>query len=234
LAANQISSLRQLGIQIFDHAADGNLEWTINELRSAGTPANRRLIADHNGGAADFDGVITNFEETSVNGHMGGKNNSGLTINTTDGALQWVESAGATGVALEWGNNNNQFVAEDFVARPMDLRNYPAVEVRIRAQSTVPGETIGVQYYMQNEGFTYYSAPDQSIPADAQYHTLRFPLGSIPNRDQVNIHGVNFHGHEGTVQFRVDFVEYVPEPASALMLLTGCLAGAFCRMRSRS
>jgi len=235
LTPAQLSSMRTLGVQIFDHAADGNRTWQINEIRSAGTPLGMRLIADHNDGAADFDGVITNFEETAVVGHTGGKNNSGLSINTIDGALQWQETAGAPGVALEWGNNNNQYEAENFAARPMDLRNYPEVETRIRIQSQVPGEMVGVQYYMQVAPFNYFAAgPDQMIPADGQYHVLRFPLSGIPNRDQVNIHGINFGSHQGLAQFRVDYVKYIPEPAGAVLLLIGGLAAVFSGVRRRS
>jgi hypothetical protein len=230
----QRSSVRSIGIQIFDHVSDGNLTWQVNEVRSAGTPDVQRLIANFDGGSADFDGTITNFEETSVIGHVGGKNNSGLTVNTTDGALQWQEAAGAAGVALEFGNNNDQYVAEDFAARPMDLRNYGFAEVRLRIQSQVPGELVPVQYYLQNAGFNYHTAgPDQMVPANAQYHTLRFPLAGVPNLDQVNIHGINFGSHQGAALFRVDYVKYVvPEPTSLLMLLGGCMAATLLRRRS--
>jgi hypothetical protein len=234
LSAAQRATISSFGIQIYDHAADGNLTWQVNEIRSAGTPATQRLIANFDGGSADFDGTITNFEETSVIGHTGAKNNTGLSVNTVDGALQWQEAAGAAGVALEFGNNNDQYEAETWQARPMDLRNYGYAEVRLRIQSQVAGELVPVQYYLQNQGFNYHTAgPDQMVPANAQYHTLRFPLAGVPNLDQVNIHGINFGTHQGAALFRIDYVKYVvPEPASGLLLAAGGLALAMVRRRT--
>jgi hypothetical protein len=229
LSPLELSTFRTIGIEIFEHAAEGNRVWQISEVRSAGMPLFQRLIADHDDGLTDFDGVITNFEADSVSGHTGGanaKNTTGLTINTVDGALQWLEFANAQGVALEWGGGDNLLQAEDFSARPMDLRQYRFAEARVRALSTVPGEQIGVQFYMQNEGFNYYPAvSDQTLIANATYQTLVFRITNIPNRDQVNIHGLNFHTHTGQVQFRVDYLRYyVPEPSTALLWLVGVVA----------
>src|SRR5215211_1884635 len=80
LSADAITYMRTIGINIRDHAADGNVAWTLSELRSAGTPLTTRTIADHNGGAADFDGVICNFDCGAISGGNGGQNNSGIAI----------------------------------------------------------------------------------------------------------------------------------------------------------
>lgn len=225
LSPLDISTVRSLGVQIFGHEADGNRVWQISEIRSTGRPLAERLIADHDDGATDFDGVLINFDNANVTGSTGTKNRDGLTINTLDGALQWVETAGE-GVGLEWGGGDNLLDAEDFQARPFDLRQYRFAELVVRAQSTVPGETIGAQFYMQNEGFMYYPAEsDQNLVADGTYQTLLFRITNIPNRDQVNIHGINFHSHQGTVQYRVSSFRYfVPEPSTAVMCFVGGLA----------
>src|SRR5215212_385670 len=49
LSGDQAAYLRTIGINIRDHVADGNLTWTLSEMRSAGTPLATRTIADHNG-----------------------------------------------------------------------------------------------------------------------------------------------------------------------------------------
>jgi hypothetical protein len=227
LSPLDISTVRSLGVQIFGHEADGNRVWQISELRSAGSPLSERLIADHDDGANDFDGVLINFNHNNVIGNTAPppKNRDGLNVNTVDGSLQWAETPG-DGVGLEWGGGDNLLNAEDFQARPMDLRQYRLAEVVVRAQSTAPGESIGVQFYMQNEEFMFYPAEsDQNLVADGTYQTLLFRITNIPNRDQVNIHGINFHEHTGSVQFNVSSFRYlVPEPSAVVLCFVGAMA----------
>jgi hypothetical protein len=246
LAPSQIASLRTVGVRILDHAADGNLNWSINEIRSVGTPLNVRRVADYPVGgpapapAAAFEGAIFNFGAddglggTYISGRTpGGQNNSGMGFNSADGALTWNEApiAGggpAPGAAVTWGNGfgNGFFPPTEFAARPIDLSNYAVARIRLRVQSTVPGEDVAVQFYTQGPGFLYLPAgPDQIIPADAMYHVLEFPLSVIPNLDQTQYHGIDLGEHNSTWAVRIDYVEYVvPEPASMAMLLIGCMA----------
>lgn len=88
LTYDQQTYMRTIGVNIRDHAGQGNLTWTIQEVLSAGTPLSSRTIADHNGGAADFDGAIVNFDGAAVQGNTG-QNNSGLSV--VGGGLQWID-----------------------------------------------------------------------------------------------------------------------------------------------
>ncbi len=232
----QISAMRTIGLNVFDHVADGNLTWQINEVRSAGVPLVSRIIANHDDGAADLDGALVNFDDSAIIGHTSGQNNTGLSVNTVDGALQWDETAGGPGAAITWGNGNNLVELTDFAARPLDASNYLFAKVRVRVQSTVPGENVPVQYYLQTRGYNYNDAGDQNIPADGQYHELTFPLSGVSNLAEIQWHGIEFGPHTGQTRYRVDYVIYtsVPEPTSALMLLVGTLSLMFYRARKFS
>src|SRR5947207_1285964 len=47
LTSDQQTYMRTIGINVRDHAAQGNVTWTLGEVRSAGTPASQRVIANH-------------------------------------------------------------------------------------------------------------------------------------------------------------------------------------------
>jgi hypothetical protein len=236
LSPLQISAMRTIGLNVSDHVADGNLTWQFNEVRSAGVPLATRIIANHDDGAADLDGALVNYHDTAIIGHSAGQNNTGLSINTIDGALQWDETAGGLGAAITWGNGNNLVALSDFAARPMDGSNYLFAKVRVRVQSTVPGENVPVQYYLQTRNYGFNVAGTQDIPADAQYHELTFPLSGVSNLAEIQWHGIDFGAHTGQTRYRVDYVVYtsVPEPASMLMLLVGAVSAMFCRPRKSS
>src|SRR5207248_1210946 len=131
LTADQIAYMRTIGINIRDHAVEGNLTWTIQEVRSVRTPLTSRVIADHDGGAADFDGVICNFDCAAVSGGNGGQNNSGMSI--VSGALEWTDLGGGPGVAIAYGNGTQESAA-GFNARPVDLSNYDFVTFRMKGR----------------------------------------------------------------------------------------------------
>jgi len=79
-----------------------------------------RTIADHDGGAADFDGVICNFDCGAVAGGNGGQNNSGMSVVV----MRWNGGSwGGPGVALTYGNGTQES-GGGFNARPVDLSNY--------------------------------------------------------------------------------------------------------------
>jgi len=220
LTADQITYIRTVGINIRDHAGEGNLTWTLDEVRSVGTPLSTRIIADHNGGAADFDGAIVNFDGGAVLGNTG-QNNSGLSV--VGGALHWTDLGGSNGAAITWGNGT-QNSGGSFNARPVDLSNYDYVTVRMKA--TGADSSVGVQWYMQTgSGFTYQSLND-NLTVDGQYHDLVFSLAGISNRSFTDTDGVNLFAHANDLQIDVDSVIYtmVPEPSSTALLGLGLLA----------
>jgi len=225
LTASQIAYMRTVAINVRDHAAQGNLIWTIGEVRSVGTPLTTRTIADHDGGAADFDGVICNFDCGAIVGGNGGQNNSGMSI--VGNTLQWTDLGGGPGAAVTWGNGT-QDAGGSFNARPVDLSNYDTVTIRMSATGADP--SVFVQYYMQTGGgFSFQSANFGNLPVDGQFHDVVLPLAGITDRSFVDTNGINLGTHASDIVINIDSVIYsssVPEPSTVALLgvaLTGCL-----------
>jgi hypothetical protein len=246
LAANEIDAVRSIGVQIFDHSSQtGNLSWKLNEVRSVGTPLTTRRVADYPAGgqapapAAAFEGAIFNFDANNVSGHTANaQDNSGMGYNSADGALTWTETGASPGAAVTWGSGNGVgfYPPTEFAARPVDLSNYKFAKIRLRVQSTVPGEDVPVQFYTQGAGFSYHDAGDQTIQADGQYHLMTFSLAGVPDLAETQFHGINLGAHNSTWSVRIDYLEYtsVPEPASVALLGLGGLGVLGLIRRKRS
>ena len=226
LTSDQATYMRTIGLNIRDHAGEGNLTWTLSEVRSTGTPAASRVIANHDNGPGDFDGVICNFDCGAIVGGNGGQNTSGMSI--VGNALHFADAGGGPGAAITWGNGT-QDNGGSFNARPVDLSNYDFATIRMMATGLDP--SVGIQFYMQTGGaFTYQSLND-SLPVDGAYHDLVFPLAGITNRVFTDTNGINIFGQTNDLQINVDSVIYssVPEPAS--LGLVGLAMLAFARRR---
>jgi hypothetical protein len=218
LTANQIADLRTIGINIRDHSGQGNLTWTLNEVRSIGTPLTTRVIADHDGGAADFDGLICNFDCGAISGGNGGQNNSGMSV--VSGAAQWTDLGGGPGAAVTWGNGTQES-GGSFNARPLDLSNYDFVTIRMSA--TGADTSVGLNFYMQTLNYATFqkTSPDTILPVDGAFHDVVFPLAAFTNRIHTDTNGINLFSHENDLVIRIDSVIYsqVPEPAFSTMIL---------------
>ena len=219
IPAAQQTYMRTIGMSIRDHASEGNLTWTLGEVRSVGTPLSSRTIADHSG--SNFDGVICNFDCGAIVGGNGGQNNSGMTVSS--GALHWTDLGGGPGAAVTWGNGT-QDSGGSFNARPVDLSNYDFVTIRMSATGTDPTE--GIQFYMQTGSGFNYQALNDTLPVDGAFHDIVFPLASITSREFVDTNGINLFGHAGDLAISVDSVIYssVPEPASMGLVGLGILS----------
>jgi hypothetical protein len=206
LSAEQKAYIRTIGINIRDHIADGNLTWTLREVRSAGTALSTRDYATFEPGSTDggLQGAIVNFDNSAVEGNDGGQNQSGLSQNQgssppgNTGSLHWVDLGAGNGAAVTLANGT-AFGGNTFNERPTDMSNYRFIVVRMAATNRGGNvETLSVQYFIQSGGFHFQSAGDDlSLPVDGQFHELCFPLQGIADLNFVEQHGVNLRAHAG-------------------------------------
>ncbi|MBI4587155.1 MAG: hypothetical protein HY717_24345 [Planctomycetes bacterium] len=227
LTPGQIAYVRTLGINIRDHLDQGNLIWTVREVRSAGTPLLFRDFVTFEPGASDngLQGAFVNFEVGAVDGNdpslNNGQNQTGLSQNLgapppgNTGSLQWKDLAGKGGAAVTWVNGT-VYNGNSFWERPTDLSNYVNVVVRLAATNVDGGmvNAVGVQYFLQTNNYTNFApaGPIQDLPVDGEYHELTFPLTAVPELDTVETHGINLMEHAGgDLIIDIDFVRAVVE-----------------------
>lgn len=227
LTAAQAVYVRTVGLNIRDHAALGNLEWTIREVRSGGTPLMFRDLITHSDPAIDGgrQGAIANFDQAAIQGNDGGQNQSGMSHNPAGtGSLQWTDLGGSNGAAVGWGNGT-AWNGNTFNNRQTDLSNYQFMTVRMSATdlpTTDPasaGGAVNVQAYFQRNNFSFQSVANlASLPIDGQYHELTFPLAALTLMNSVDLTGINLGSHTNSIVINVDNIRfYVPEPATATM-----------------
>ncbi|HVR74837.1 MAG TPA: hypothetical protein VMT52_10915, partial [Planctomycetota bacterium] len=207
LTPAQAAYIRVIGINIRDHAEEGDLVWTLREVRTVGEPLDERFFATHEADSSDsgLQGAFVNFENAAVMGNDGGQNQTGLSLNTTDtppgntGSLQWTDLAGQGGGAVTWVNGT-VFNGNSFNERPTDMSNYEKVVVRMAATNVEGGlvEAVGVQYFIQSANFNFHQAGAiVNLPADGEFHELEFLITAVPRLDFVDTHGINLQEHAG-------------------------------------
>jgi hypothetical protein len=225
LTAPQAVYVRTLGMNVKDHAALGNLTWSVHEIRSGGTPLTQRNLITHDSGTAEggLQGAIVNFDNAAVGGNNGGQNQTGLAHNASGtGSLQWTDLGGSNGASIGWGNGT-AWNGNTFNDRCTDLSNYQTMLVRISATDPLNlGGTIDISAYFQKNGFSFQAAELnalKSLPIDGQFHDLVWSLSGLTDMDLVEITGINLGSHQQDLIINVDLVQFnVPEP-SALALL---------------
>ena len=224
----QIAYIRTVGMNIRDHAAMGNLTWTIQEVRSGGTPLTRRDLATHNVGSSDngLQGAIVNFDGASVLGNTG-QNQTGLSHNPNgSGSLQWTDLGGGAGGAVTWANGT-AWNGSSFGERLIDVSNYGYVVFRMSATDVLgAGGNVNVQSFFQTgPSFTSQAAGTLALPIDGRFHTLRFPLASVVDRHITQWAGINLGTHANNLLINVDLVRFVvPEPASMALIGLGVIS----------
>lgn len=240
LTADDIPWINTIGVQVWDHSWDGEgpLDWTIEQVSSAGTPLTERYLSPHDT-LGDLDGAVVNWDSAAITTGADGTQNGLSTIMNDDSssaALRWVDVDGGPGAAISWGNGRDGNLAKTWATFPTDLSNYDHVDVRMRVQPGAGADSeLGLQFYVQTaSGWTFQSPGSTTLPADSLYHVLTFPLSGLNDMDTVMTHGIDLLSHAGDMDIRVDYVRFysVPEPASvALLGLAGCLL--MCGWRKR-
>jgi hypothetical protein len=221
LTAAQSVYIRTLGINIRDHAAEGNLTWTVNEVRSGGTPLLVRDLITHNTGTPEggLQGAIVNFDNAAVQGNDGGQNQSGLSHNASgSGSLQWTDLGGSAGAAMSWGNGT-AWNGNTFNNRTADLSNYKEMIVTISATDPLDGGgEVGLNAFFQKNNFQFQNAEGgagRNLPIDGQFHELKWSLAGLTNMNVVELTGINLFEHSQNLIINVDNIRFVvPEPAS--------------------
>ncbi len=225
--------IRTIGFTPRDHSGtEGNLTWTLEEVRSGGTPLIERDLATHDAGASDggLQGVFANFDQGAILGNDGGQNQTGFSQSLSgSGSLQWTDlgvgpdpnnPVSASGAAIAYGNGTS-WNGNSFNERLTDVSNYRLVTYRMSATDpTAGGGTVDVQAYFQTgSGFTYQTPGTQSLPIDGSFYDLTFPITSITDLQNVQFSGVNLGSHANDIDINIDLVRYsIPEPSSLVLL----------------
>ena len=167
LTPEQQVYIRTIGLSVRDHAALGNLDWTIHEVRSVGTPLTLRDLATHDVGTSDggLNGAIANFDIAAIQGNDGGQNQSGLSQNTNgSGSLQWTDLGGdgtpedPSGAAVTW-YNGTAWGGNSFNERMSDFSNYNRAIITMSAIDALNGGgELGVQGFLQTGNYDFQVA----------------------------------------------------------------------------
>jgi hypothetical protein len=237
LTADQAVYIRTMGFNIRDHAADGNLVWSVNEVRSGGTPLTQRDLVTFDTGTAEGgrQGMMVNFDNAAVQGNDGGQNQTGLSHNSAgSGSVQWTDLGGSNGAAVTVGNGT-ALNGNTFNNRVADLSNYDTMLVRISATDPLGGGgELGFNAFVQTNNFAFQSVEggaSRNIPIDGQFHDFVFSLAGLANMNVVDQTGINIFGHPQDLTINVDLIQFnvVPEPG----MMVGILAIAGLALKRR-
>jgi len=209
-----------------DHAAVGDVTWTLQEVRSVNQTLTSRTLVSHDTGTAEggLQGAIVNFDRAAVQGNDGGANQTGLSHNAAgSGSLQWVDLANQGGGAITWGNGT-AWNGNSFNERLTDLSNYERMIIRMSAEEVNPdgGGTLDVQGFFQKNGYQYSAAGTLPLPIDGVFHDLEFSLAGLPDMNVVEWTGLNLADHATDLRINVDNILFlIPEPTATSLLGLG-------------
>ena len=212
--------IRTIGFNVRDHASEGNVTWTLREVRAGGTPLTQRNLITHDDVFIDggLQGAIVNFDRGAVLGNTG-QDQTGLSHNPAgSGSLQWTDLGTSNGAAISWGNGtawDPGLGGNTFWIRPTDLSNYDKMVIRMSAAEVIPGSggLLGVQGFFQVNGFGTFQTPGtKALPIDGQFHDLEFPLAGMVSMNVVDQTGINLFSHPTDLIINVDSIRFVVVP----------------------
>jgi hypothetical protein len=228
LTADQAVYVRTMGFNIRDHLAEGNLTWTLEEVRSSGTPLTTRVLVSHDTGTAEggLQGAIGNFDLAAIQGSDGGVNQTGLSHNPSgSGSLQWTDLGGSQGAAISWGNGT-AWNGNTFNNRTLDISNYATMTVRISATDPLDGGgEIGLNAFILANNFAFQAmegGAGRNLPIDGQFYDLVFSLAGLSHLNAVDQVGINLFAHGQNLIMNVDSIVFnadvsaIPEPRALL------------------
>lgn len=210
--------IRTIGFNVRDHAGEGNVTWTLREVRAGGTPLTRRDLITHDDIFIDggLQGAIVNFDRGAVLGNTG-QDQTGLSHNPAgSGSLQWTDLGTSNGAAISWGNGT-AWNGNTFNLRTTDLSNYNKMIVRMSAMEVTPGPggSLGVQGFFQKNNFSFQSAEGgvgKLLPIDGQFHDLEYSLDGLTSMNVVDQTGINLFSHPTDLTINVDSIRFIVVP----------------------
>lgn len=233
LTARQQTNVKSIVPSVEAHAAQGNLTWTISEVRTTGTPLISRNIVTNNAGSPD-DGIDGAFplnpsDMLAIVGNTGSVSQLGFSRNPAgSGSLQWTDKGGTgdagseSGATIGWGDGSGWRNAQpgsptsgnSYNERIADFSNYNRMTVTISAQDSLnPTGTVGIQGVFAASNPDGDSAADpipatvlasQNLPTDGQYHDLVFDLSSVTFLKNVWQWGLDVAAHPNDIVFNID------------------------------
>ena len=239
LSFEQQVYIRTIGFTPRDHSgAEGDLVWTLEEVRAGGTPLTTRVLANHNVGSSDngLQGAFGNFDLGAIVGNDGGQNQTGLSHNAGNGSLQWTDRGegpdpnnpiGPSGAAVTYGNGT-AFNGNSFNERLTDLTGYNFVTYRMSAtDANAGGGDVNVQAFFQTgSGFSFQTPGTQALSIDGSFHELTFDITGMSDLRNVQFSGVNLGAHANDIDINIDLVRYsIPEPSTLALfgLAAACM-----------
>jgi hypothetical protein len=224
LTADQAVYIRTMGFNARAHTSD--VTWSLNEVRSGGTPLTQRNLITHDTGTAEggLQGALVNFDNAAVQGNNLGQNQTGLSHNSAgSGSLQWVDLGGSQGAAISWGNGT-ALSGNTFNNRETDLSNYAEMLIRISALDPGnPTGTVDFNTFFQKNNFSFEAVEGgaiRSIVTDGSFQEFVFSLAGLSNMNVVDQTGINLLAHSTNLTMNVDLIQFnVPEPTSAALIV---------------
>ncbi|NOS69696.1 MAG: hypothetical protein HOP33_07185 [Verrucomicrobia bacterium] len=220
LTPEQAVYIRTIGFNVRDHAVEGDVVWTLREVRAGGTPLATRDLITHDDIFIDggLQGAIVNFDRGAVLGNTG-QDQTGLSHNPAgSGSLEWTDLGNSNGAAISWGNGtawDPGSGGNTFWIRPTDLSNYDKMVIRMSATEVIPGTggLLGVQGFFQVNGFGTFQTPGaKALPIDGQFHDLEFPLAGMVSMNVVDQTGINLFNHTNDLRINVDSIRFAVVP----------------------
>ncbi len=222
LTPTEIAWIRIYGVTI--RTATSTAIWSLDEVRSIGTPLQERYFARFSPESPDggFQSVFVNFGGNAIQGYDGVVNYDGFSIVPdagVDGALQFVSIGGATNpdngspiggaIAICNGAGNIGSGNGTYYSQPTDISNYQYMEWLMKAEG-VEGASTAIQLYVQTtSGWSIYNTLGGSpfiLEADGQWHKLTGDLTSVESPDWVFTNGINIYGHPTDLTIQIDHV----------------------------
>ena len=140
LTPEQAVYVRTIGLNIRNHAAQGNVTWSSEEVRSLEQTLTMRTRVTHDTGTAEggLQGAIVNFDGLRSS-TTPGKLRPGFPIIRPVGSLEWIDIAGGNGGLLSWGNGT-AWNGNTFNNRTTDLSGYAEMTCACRPPKPAPAK----------------------------------------------------------------------------------------------